>query len=184
MDPLARRRLHDEMVRLKDGDRNAARPVFDALWPACLGLARAALGDDADAHDAAQQALMKLFAGVSAFDPERSALGWALALVTWEVRTLRTRRQRRREDHAVDVTTVGTAPVDVTTALTRAADVARVADAFVQLDARDQETLRAFLDGESAGAPRDRKRRQRAIDRLRDLVLGAKSPPVPGDDHV
>lgn len=183
MDHLARRRLHDEMVRLKDGDRRAARPVFDALWPVCLGVARAAVGDDADAHDVAQQALTKLFAGVSAFDPDRSAVGWALALVTWEVRTLRTRRQRRREDHAVDVATVATAPVDVAAVLTKAADVARVADAFVQLDARDQDTLRAFLDGDAAGAPRDRKRRQRAIDRLRALVLGTPTPPVPGDDH-
>jgi len=185
MDSAARHHLHDAMLRLKDGDRDAARPVFDILWGPTLALARASLGDDADAHDAAQQALMKLFAGAASFDPRRSALGWALALVTWEVRTLRTRRRRRREDAAVDVDTVGhPATGDVATTLARAEDVARVADAFVRLDARDQETLRAFLDGEAAGAPRERKRRQRAIDRLRALVLGPAAPSLPGDDNV
>jgi DNA-directed RNA polymerase specialized sigma24 family protein len=188
MDPVARRALHDAMLRLKDGDRDAARPVFDALWAPSLALARASLGADADAHDVAQQALMKLFAGAAAFDPERSALGWALALVTWEVRTLRTRRRRRREDAAVEVDHLDharqTPPVDVAATLARADDVARVAEAFVRLDARDQETLRAFLDGEAAGAPRERKRRQRAIDRLRALVLGPATPSLPGDDHV
>jgi DNA-directed RNA polymerase specialized sigma24 family protein len=186
MDPAARRTLHDAMLRLRDGDRGAARPVFDALWGPCLGLARASLGDDADAHDAAQQALMKLFAGASRFDPERSVLGWALALVTWEVRTLRTRRRRRRED-AVDVDAAAArmdVAVDVATRLAHADDVCRVAEAFVRLDAHDQQTLRAFIDGEAAGAPRDRKRRQRAIERLRALVLGPAAPPLPGDDHV
>lgn len=183
MDHAARRLLHDAMLRLKDGDRDAARPVFDALWSPCLAVARASLGDDADAHDAAQLALTKLFAGVASFDPERSAVGWALALVTWEVRTLRTRRRRRREDAAVDSDHVHVgAASDV--ALVHAEDVARVAEAFVRLDARDQQTLRAFLDGEAAGAPRERKRRQRAIDRLRALVLGPAAPPLPGDDHV
>jgi len=189
MDPAARRDLHDAMLRLRDGDRDAARPVFHALWGPTLAVARAGLGDDADASDAAQQALMKLFAGAASFDPDRSALGWALALVTWEVRTLRTRRRRRGEDAAVDIDAVDSvdhvrANVDAATTLTRAEDVARVADAFVRLDARDQETLRAFLDGEAAGAPRERKRRQRAIDRLKALVLGPATPPLPGDDHV
>ena len=94
-----------------------------------------------------------------------------------------------REDAAVDIDAVDSvdhvrANVDVATTLARAEDVARVADAFVRLDARDQETLRAFLDGEAAGAPRERKRRQRAIDRLKALVLGPATPPLPGDDHV
>lgn len=184
MDPVARRALHDAMLRLKDGDRDAARPVFDALWGPSLALARASLGDAADAADAAQQALMKLFAGAASFDPGRSALGWALALVTWEVRTLRTRRRRRRDDVVAEVDGLQTSPVDVAATLARADDVARVAEAFVRLDARDQETLRALLDGEAAGAPRERKRRQRAIDRLRALVLGPATPSLPGDDHV
>jgi DNA-directed RNA polymerase specialized sigma24 family protein len=184
MDQAARRHLHDAMLRLKDGDRDAARPVFDALWGPTLALARASLGDDADAHDAAQQAMMKVFAGVASFDPERSALGWALALVTWEVRTVRTRRRRRREDAAVDIDGVSGVGAGPDVDLVHAEDVARVADAFVRLDARDQETLRAFLDGAAAGAPRERKRRQRAIDRLRALVLGPAAAPLSGDDHV
>lgn len=183
MDHAARRHLHDQMLRLKDGDRAAARPVFDALWGPCRALARAGLGDDADAADAAQQALAKLFSQAPSFDETRSALGWALALVTWEVRTTRTRRARRREDAAVDVAHIARAGADVADRLDAAADVARVADAFVHLDAADQATLRAFLDGAPAGEPRERKRRQRAIDRLRALVLGPVAPTAPGDDH-
>jgi DNA-directed RNA polymerase specialized sigma24 family protein len=187
MDTETRRRLHEAMLRLKDGDRTAARVVFDALWRPCLALARAGLHHDADAHDAAQQALEKLFAQASSFDPTRSALGWALALVTFEVRTIRTRRTRRRED-TVDVDAVGVAvavpPTDVAAALDHAAAVAAVAAAFVRLDEHDQATLRAFLDGNAAGAPAERKRRQRALAKLRALVMGQASPPLSGDDHV
>jgi DNA-directed RNA polymerase specialized sigma24 family protein len=183
MDTEARRRLNDAMLRLRDGDRTAARVVFDAHWPPCLALARAGLHHDADAHDAAQQALSKLFAQASSFDPTRSALGWALALVTFEVRTLRAKKTRRREDD-VDVAAVATAQSDVAAGLDRAAEVAAVAAAFVRLDEHDQATLRAFLDGNAAGAPAERKRRQRALAKLRALVVGPASPPFSGDDHV
>ena len=187
MDPAARRRLHDDLARLSDGDRAAAAPAFQALWPACLQLARRALHNEADASDAAQQALTKLFAGLARFDPDRSALGWALALVTWECRTIRQQRRRRRVDDGTDLdAVVGADHVDeaVFARIDHARDVADIASAFVVLDAADQQTLADFLDGAPAGTPRDRKRRQRAIDRLRALVLGPKAAPVvTGDDH-
>ena len=65
---------------------------------------------------------------------------------------------------------------------TEAADVAVVAAAFVDLDAADQQTLTDLLDGVSAGGPRDRKRRQRALERLRTFVFGS-APATIGDDH-
>jgi RNA polymerase sigma-70 factor (ECF subfamily) len=191
MDADAKRSLHEHLLALRDGDRRAAEPVFAALWPVCVGLARAALGNEADANDAAQQGLVKLFAGVSAFDASRSGLGWAIALVTWECRTIRRQRSRRRESGADDVVaTTAAAGFDVDVALDRGEDVARVVGALVQLDARDQATLRACLDGDAAGDPASRKRRQRAIERLKALVFGAKpaSAELPvnvnGDDHV
>jgi RNA polymerase sigma-70 factor (ECF subfamily) len=191
MEAAAKRTLHEHLLALRDGDRRAAEPVFAALWPVCLGLARAALGNEADANDAAQQGLVKLFAGVSAFDASRSGLGWAIALVTWECRTIRRQRSRRRESGADDVVAAtAAADVDVDVALDRADDVARVVGAIVQLDARDQQTLRACLDGDAAGDPASRKRRQRATERLKALVFGSKPNPGPlpvnvnGDDHV
>ncbi len=186
MDPAARRRLNTDLARLSDGDRAAAAPVFQALWPSCLQLARHALHNDADAHDAAQQALVKLFACAARFDRDRSALGWALALVTWECRTIRQQHRRRRVDDGADVAAVADrAAVDeaVFARIDHAADVAAVVAAFVDLDAADKHTLTDLLDGAAAGTPRDRKRRQRAIDRLRALVLGPRPPVVTGDDH-
>lgn len=169
MDAAARRQLQDDLRRLGDGDRAAASAVFAALWPSCLQLARQALKSDVDAEDAAQNALVKLFQQAPSFDATRSALGWALALVTWECRTIRKKRSRSKED-ARDVDVVAPVVVD------NARDVEAVVRGFVELDARDQETLRALLDGAPAGDATSRKRRQRAIDRLRALVLG--------EDHV
>jgi RNA polymerase sigma-70 factor (ECF subfamily) len=183
MEAAARRSLQADLRRLADGDRAAARPVFDALWAPCLAFARSQLHShpqsDDDAKDAAQAALMRLFKEVAAFDDARSGLGWALALVTWECRTIRKKRARSRvvpmnDDDDGDAVV---APGDLLGDLLRAEDVARVAHAFVDLDDKDRETLHALLDGDAAGAPTLRKRRQRAIDRLRALVM-------PGAPHV
>ena len=184
MDAAARRTLQHDLRRLKDGDRAAARPVFDALWPACLALAKSQLRDDDDANDAAQTALMRLFHEVAGFDEARSGLGWGLALVTWECRTIQKKRTRTRSRSAPleDVVDVAT-PGDLLGDLVRAEDVRRVARAFVDLDDHDQQTLRALLDGDTAGHPTLRKRRQRALDRLRAL-LRPRPVPTPGDPHV
>lgn len=180
MNDAARISLNQALARLSEGDRAAAPVVFAGLWTPCLQLARSALGNDADAHDAAQTALMKLFAEASRFDPQRSALGWALALVTWECRTVQQQRRRRRVDDGADPAAVAGPDANTHERLDRAADVARVAAAFIHLDAADQSTLQRLLDGAPAGEPRERKRRQRAIDRLRALVLG---PGPIGDEH-
>ncbi|MDP2345836.1 MAG: sigma-70 family RNA polymerase sigma factor [Deltaproteobacteria bacterium] len=180
MDAAARRTLQDNLRRLRDGDRAAARPVFDALWPPCSALARSQLQNDDDAKDAAQVALMRLFREVAGFDDARSGLGWGLALVTWECRTIRKKRSRSRAvplHEGVDVA----GPADLLGELVRAEDVARVARAFVDLDEGDRETLRALLDGDAAGHPTLRKRRQRALDRLRALV---RPTAAPGEPHV
>lgn len=189
MDAAARRTLQTDLRRLADGDRAAARPIFEALWPPCLGLARAMLPNADDAKDAAQAGLMKLFEQAPSFDAQRSGLGWALALVTFECRTLRKKRARRREDGSIDDHAFVAAANDVDAALAAAEDVARVVNAFVTLSDADQETLREFLDGERGADPAKRKRRQRALDRLRALVsptapsTGA-STAEPGEPHA
>ncbi len=153
------------MTRLADGDRRAITPLYRALWPLVLARAGRSL-DDAEAEDAAQGALLKLFAQAASFDRERSAIGWALALTDWEARTTARKRERRREHSAfVDAVDERQAPEQrvVQRDLAR-----RLVSATAQLSGAERATLAAVLDDD--GGPRDaafRKRKQRLVERLR-----------------
>ena len=85
------------MARLADGDRSAIAPAFDLLWPVLSRFCRRALASEADGEDAAQEAMVKLFARAASFDPGRDGLAWALTIAAWECRTARRRVGRRRE---------------------------------------------------------------------------------------
>ena len=97
MDAAARRELQENLARLADGDRSAFHPLFDTAWPMLRRFARRALGDASLADDAAQSALLKVFARASEFDPAREALPWLLAIAFNECRTLRRQAWRRRK---------------------------------------------------------------------------------------
>src|SRR5262245_62905642 len=99
VDGRARAELQAMMIRLADGDRAAMEPVFAVVWPVVRRFAARALGGS-DAEDAAQEALVRVFARAVEFDRERDALAWILGITMWQVRTARKRRQRRREDRA------------------------------------------------------------------------------------
>src|SRR5437588_2677011 len=88
------------MARLADGEREAFPAVFAALWPALRAFAERLLCDGALAEDAAQSALLRVFARAGEFDPERDALAWAFGVLAFECRTLRKQSARRREDFA------------------------------------------------------------------------------------
>lgn len=96
MEPGERAELRRLMGRLADGDRTAFGPVFALLWPQVRAFAARLVGP-ADGEDAAQTALLKIFSRTSEYDRERDALPWALGIAAWECRTLRRRRERRRE---------------------------------------------------------------------------------------
>ncbi|HYR19577.1 MAG TPA: sigma factor [Myxococcales bacterium] len=96
MDHGARAALQRGMCRLAEGDREAFEPVFAALWPVLRAFAARALTVPAEAEDAAQSALIKVFARAAEFDPLREALPWALGIAAYECRTLRKSRARRR----------------------------------------------------------------------------------------
>src|SRR5262252_4847326 len=108
MNALQRRTIHRAMVRLAEGDRAAFDAVFAGLWPELLAFVRRALPGHPDAEDLAQQALLKIFFRISDFDTSRDGVAWAVGIATYEVLTLRRKRQRRREVsaepevHAVD----------------------------------------------------------------------------------
>lgn len=170
MNRAQRRQIHEHMVRFADGDRSAFRPVFSELWPVLVGFCRGMHLDPADAEDAAQQALLKVFSRIPDLDRSRDAVSWALTIAAYEVLTLRKQRTRRREadgglpDERVDA---GAGPEEA--AIARDLQEA-LRDALGELDPRDQEALREVLaDLDPVPGETGRKRRYRAIQRLKDL---------------
>lgn len=163
--------LNRDLVRLADGDRSAFHPVFLRLKPELERFAARHLPPE-EAQDAAQQALLALFARVSEYDPARDAYAWALGIVAWETRTLLRRRQRRREssgDTAREVPDGAATPEDVAIARDLEASVREALDRLPETDA---EALLAFAGARArpaAVAPATfRKRVQRALARFRD----------------
>jgi len=161
------------MARLADGDRAAITPAFDLLWPVVSQFCRRALASAADGEDAAQEAMVKLFARMSSFDRDRDGLAWALTIAAWECRTIRRRAGRRREA-ALDEAARASVTGGDSEALLAARELAAAARAaLAELAPRDRETVLAALSDDptarpSAVAPATfRKRLERALDRLR-----------------
>ena len=155
------------MARLADGDRSAFDEVFSRLQRPIQQLCLGMLGNEADAADAAQEALQKILERASDYDPSRRALPWALALAGWECRTLARRRQRRREVPEADAgERAGEDPegAHATRQLVEAA-----VSALGTLSEQDRETLTATFWDEAASVTGAtfRKRRERALQRLR-----------------
>ena len=159
----------DELVaRLAEGDRGAFTAVFRRLWTPVLKLCSNMLRNEADAADAAQQAMQKVLERASDYDPTRPALPWALAIAAWECRTVVRRRSRRKEvgnDLAPEIPTD-----DPSGEIEQRLLVQNALAAMGELSESDRETLVAtFLDQEAAvGGATLRKRRERAVKRLRD----------------
>lgn len=167
MTPDPRDQLDTLLAQLADGDRSAFTPVFGLLWPPVLRFCRSMLGNDADAADAAQQALEKVLTRCADYDRTRPAMPWALAIAAWECRTLARKRTRRRElpEEAAPELASGFEEDVTQRELTRAA-----VEALGELSARDREVLVATFWEETASVTGAtlRKRRERALARLRD----------------
>lgn len=161
--------LDRDLSRLAGGDRSAFSPVFAALWPIVRRFCRGALGQEADGDDAAQVALQKLFYQAGRYDGETPAIAWALTIAAWECRTLRRQRQRSRAiplEQARDLS--GAAESPEAQLLQRDLEAA-VHSVVAQLAEPDQAAIRAALRGvEASSSARDRKRKQRALVRLRE----------------
>ena len=161
------------MERLADGDREAFHPVFVRLWPLLRGFVARHLPAE-DAEDAAQEALLKLFARAAEYDPRRDALRWALGVAAYEIKTARRKRQRRREatgdtgELLAEVPAGG--PSAEEQAMARQRDEALEA-ALLALGESDAATLRSYAGGErpDVAAATFRKRVQRALGRLRGI---------------
>lgn len=169
MTPAARREINAAMIRFADGERAAFREVFDALWPVLLAFTARTLANRADAEDAAQRALLKVFARIADLDRGRDGVAWAITIASYEVLTIRRAHGRRRE-HAVDAlraTADGHALADER--LSRDELIAAVRATIGELPARDRAALATLLDDQPAAGETERKRRFRAIERLRAL---------------
>lgn len=167
MEPRPNAELDALMARLADGDRSAFTPVFRTLWTPMLRFCRTLAENDADAADAAQAAMEKVLERANDYDRARPAMPWAFAIAGWECRTLLRKSSRRREIREEEVPEpIHESSEDdlVERDLVRAA-----LEALGELSAVDQETLIATFTEEAASVTGAtlRKRRQRALERLR-----------------
>jgi len=161
-------RLKQALEELADGDRGAFDVVFEGVWPTVRRYCRKALGSEADSDDAAQLTLEKLFGQASRYDRRTPVLSWALAIASWECRTILQRR-RRAQTQATGDYLAPEAPASpeanlIETELKEAAHTALAA-----LKPADRTLLMdAFSDNLSAArSSRFRKQKQRALERLR-----------------
>jgi RNA polymerase sigma-70 factor (ECF subfamily) len=168
MDVGRRQQIQSWIVRFADGERDAFQLLFEALWPVVLAFTSQGLPNPADAEDAAQQAVMKVFSRIADFDRSRDGLGWVLGIAGYEVMTIRKQRLRRRE--------IGAAPLSLLEHDARDTESRMIAEelrlavlAVVgDLPARDREALATILLGDDAPSDETaRKRRFRAMERLR-----------------
>lgn len=164
--PTERPPLDALMARLATGDRAAFTGVFEAMHGPIQRLCRSLLGSEADAADATQEAMCKILQRASDYDPTRPAMPWAMAIAAWECRTLARRRTRRREADQPAEERGGDHPENQ---ILQQDLLSAAARALGELSDLDRETLVASFWDEDATATGAtlRKRRQRALDRLR-----------------
>ncbi|MFO0643253.1 MAG: RNA polymerase sigma factor [Polyangiaceae bacterium] len=175
-------RAHEEeeldtlMARLATGDRAAFDPLFRALHPRAVRFARARLAPSV-AEDAAQSALLKVFARASEFSPGRPVLPWFYAVCTNEIRgEARRARPSRRADEA-EAAELPTTDVSAEEVLLRAELEAALARAIEALDGPSAEAIHVALGRAERPSLPDatfRKRLSRAYERLRAAFRGGE----------
>lgn len=164
-----KRDLEALMLRLADGDRTAFDALYDALWPMVRRLTERMMQGAPEAEDAAQEAILKLFARASDFEPGRSVQAWLLTITAYECKTLLKKRWRRREDAAPGVlrSPAGPSPEDEVIARELEAAAREVLGTLKPLDV---EVLRAAVNEvrlDHISPTTFRKRLERALRRVR-----------------
>jgi RNA polymerase sigma-70 factor (ECF subfamily) len=125
----------------------------------------------ADAEDIAQEALIKLAAQVADFDRSRDGLSWAFAIAAYEIKSHLRRIVRRREtlDPAAIADLPDRAPPLENDLIAEQYESA-LHDALARLEPGDYRTLimgAGFIEEPAAKSAALRKRRQRAMQRLK-----------------
>lgn len=171
MDPQRRTAIQGAILRLADGDRTAMPDLVEQLWPVLLSYAERGLRDAAAAEDVAQEVLFRISSRISELDRTRDPLSWAFGIATFEIMTQRKRRLRRRETLVADALPDSPAAAEsVEDAVVQAEIHAALSEALGQLSPDDVKHL-GLLEPTQLGpaTPAMRKRRQRALDRLRTI---------------
>jgi RNA polymerase sigma-70 factor (ECF subfamily) len=169
VDAAQRTQLNAAMTRLQRGERAAADEVFARLWPVLRAFAARWLAGSAQAEDVAQQALLKVFSQAADFDVSRDALTWALEVAVWECKSERQRVARSRADGWSDAADRAPSPSTPEGEVESAELTRALGEAVAGLPEADRaEVLRVVRD-EAAGDAAARKRRQRALERLKRL---------------
>src|SRR5262245_16979099 len=170
MDAVRRKAIHDAMIRLSDGDRTAFDVLLDELWPVILSFAERGVGRGADAEDIAQEVFYRICARIADFDREQQGLSWAFGIASYEIMTHRRRLQRRREvsdDNAI-AAHVDSAMLQEQRILAQELKAA-FESAVGALTEEDRASLGLADDHATVAGPTLRKRKQRALERLRGI---------------
>ncbi|HTU62467.1 MAG TPA: sigma-70 family RNA polymerase sigma factor [Polyangiales bacterium] len=167
MTPERRAQIHQALVRFADGDRSAIDVLVRELWPVLLDFARRSLAHEQDAEDVAQNVFVRLCTRVGEFDRERDGLSWAFGIAAYEVMSQRRRRARRREVPGDALHAVPHEAALVEENLLRAELLQALELALGALTRQDRELLSGISPNNDARGATRRKRRQRALDRLR-----------------
>jgi RNA polymerase sigma-70 factor (ECF subfamily) len=161
------------VVRFSQGDRAAFKPLFALAWPIVLTYCRRALPNEKDAEDAAQEGLLKVFTRIVDFDPRRDGVGWILGIALYEIKTIRKKRMRRREEHFDHQAVAVSLEPDIEAAAAEREIRAFLPRALEALSPQDKAIIEDILrDVDGPIVPVDarlRKRKQRALERLRLL---------------
>jgi RNA polymerase sigma-70 factor, ECF subfamily len=160
--------LQEALTALARGDRAAFEPLYRRLWPLVRGFARRCL-PAAEAEDAAQEVLLRLFSRASEFDARRDALSWVLGISAWQIRTHQARARRRREEPSETAPEQQDRTPSPEAAAIASNARAALERALAELSPSDAATLISYARGERPELPGAtfRKRVARALDRLR-----------------
>lgn len=162
------------MSRLSQGERAAFDPLFRALHPRALRMARLELPDD-QAADAAQSMLIKVFARASEFESGKAVLPWFYALAANELHTVVRRRATDQRRHAQEELAHRlAADGDPERALLERELREALACSIASLDEDGADAIASMLDERERpkiAASAFRKRVSRAYARIR-LLLG------------
>lgn len=154
---------------MADGDRSKMENVFGDLLPIVRAFC-SRFAAEGDIDDAVQLSLEKVFSRARDYDVERPLLPWVCALSAWECQTLRTRRRRTREDASVDeIDSASRERTPEQAAIDRQL-IEAASRALGDLSESDQQVLRDAYWEQETGGSAFRKRKQRALQRIREAM--------------
>jgi RNA polymerase sigma-70 factor, ECF subfamily len=164
--------LRSLLLQLAEGERAAFEPAFVLLWPKLRAFCTQILRNEADAEDASQLAICKVFEQVGNYDHHRPAFSWTLSIARFECLTILRKRSRRKEDAfetslGEDIQDRAPTPEDFLSKkeLRSAAEAALSA-----LEPSEQTTIMsAFLEDAEPRSASERKQKERILSRLRTL---------------